>query len=328
MTICQRHPLLTIACFAAAIVIPHTAGVVVAADKKVSTTGSMQIRVVNSDGQAVPGAAIYVGVWTDEAFDHNRDYKCDAAGEAKIQLPKTLTILRIWARSDRYVPLFAGWWPEHQVNDSAIPEEFSFRLSKGSVIGGVVKNEDGQPIEGAKVEVMRVDRADDTKERPVVDTWLAFGDAARTTDADGRWTLDNVPADELTQVLLKISHPDYIDDQSWGEMQQQQDLTMEAIRARTAAIVMHRGVKLSGTVTDADGKPVAGAVVIFGDGPYQQEGSQEVRTGEDGTYRFPPLPPSLMRVTVVAQGWMPQLRKIEITPENKPVDFQLEPGKA
>ena len=29
----------------------------------------------------------------------------------------------------------------------------------------------------------------------------------------------------------------------------------------------------------------------------------------------------------MAEGWAPQLRKVEITPENPPVDFQLGPGK-
>ena len=34
------------------------------------------------------------------------------------------------------------------------PSEFTFHLPKGTTIGGVVKNEDGQPIAGAKVGVM------------------------------------------------------------------------------------------------------------------------------------------------------------------------------
>ncbi|MGH7140522.1 MAG: carboxypeptidase-like regulatory domain-containing protein, partial [Pirellulales bacterium] len=206
-------------------------------------------------------------------------------------------------------------------------EEFTFRLAKGSVVGGVIKNADGQPITRAKVEVRHVDRVDDRKERPVVSTWLAFGSDGRITDAEGRWALDNVPADERTQLRLKISHPDYINDQSWGEMQQKQNVTMEQLRAKTAVIVMQRGINVTGTVTDADGKPVSGPVVVYGDQPYQQEGSQEVRTGVDGVYRFPPLPPGRMTVTVVAEGWMPQLRKIDITPENRPVDFQLPRGK-
>lgn len=295
--------------------------------KEVSTTGSMRIVVVDSDGRAVAKADIHVSVWTDEAFDHNRDYSTDSAGKVEVKLPRTLTILRIWASRDRYVPLFADWWPEHQDDGFPIPEEYTFRLAKGTVIGGVVKNDDGQPIAGAKVEVMHVDRVDTMKARPIVNTWLAWGGDARVTDARGRWTLDNVPANDEARVLLKISHPDYVNDQSWGQMQQRQDVTMRQLRAKMAVITMQRGINVSGTVTDPKGKPVAGAVVIFGDHPYSQEGSQEVRTDEDGKYRLPPLPAWPTTVTVVAEGWMPQLRKVEIAPENPPADFQLRPGK-
>ncbi|HVX15244.1 MAG TPA: carboxypeptidase-like regulatory domain-containing protein [Pirellulales bacterium] len=297
------------------------------ADKVVDTTGSMRIDVVDSVGKPIPKAAIHVAVWTDEAFDHNRDYTTDAAGRAEVELPKTLSILRIWAKRDGHVPLFANWWPEHDGTAFPLPEEFTFRLAKGSVIGGLVKNDDGQPIAGAKVEVRHVDRANDMKDRPIISTWLAFGDAARTTDANGRWTLDNVPADAEAQVSLKISHPDYINDQSWGEMQSKQNVAIEELRAKTAVVVMQRGIRVAGTVTDPSGKPVSDAVVVYGDDPYSQEGSQEVRTGEDGQYRFPPLPAGPINVTVMAEGWMPQRRKIEITPDNPPVDFKLRPGK-
>ena len=91
---------------------------------------------------------------------------------------------------------------------------------------------------------------------------------------------------------------------------------------------MHHGDTVHGTVTAPDGKPVAGAIVIWGDRPYWQAGSQEVRTDEHGAFRFPPLPPGSMALTVVAQGWMPERRKVTIAPDMKPVDFQLRPGKA
>jgi protocatechuate 3,4-dioxygenase beta subunit len=322
-----------IVCVAAATVVPQTTSRLDAQERApppvqrpsdVPTTGKMQITVVDSDGRPLPGAAISVSVWTDEPFDHNRDYNCNAGGRVDVQLPRTLRILRVWVDHDGYVPLFAQWWPKLQDNGFPIPEEFAFRLTKGSVIGGIVKNEDGQPIAGAEVEVelTHAEGERDINERPVVDV----GGTTCTTDAAGRWSVNNIPPGEAIEVQLKISHPDYVNDRSWGEMQQRQKVTMEALRAQTAAIVMRRGVKVQGTVTDADGKPMAGALVIFGDQPYFQEGSQ-VRSGAEGTYRFPPLPTGPMTVTVVAEGWRPELRKIEIALDDQPVDFQLQRGK-
>lgn len=103
----------------------------------------MLIKAVHSAGKPAAGANIHVSIWTKEPFEANQDYKCDADGSVEIKLPKTLTILRIWARSEEQVPLFAHWWPEHQDSGAPIPEEFTFRMAKRSMIGGVVKNEQG-----------------------------------------------------------------------------------------------------------------------------------------------------------------------------------------
>jgi thiol-disulfide isomerase/thioredoxin/uncharacterized GH25 family protein len=103
---------------------------------------------------------------------------------------------------------------------------------------------------------------------------------------------------------------------------------LKALRARTATITMRGGLVVTGTVTDPEGKPLAGAVVVRGDQPYWELGSQEVRTEAHGRYQLPPLPRGELTVTVVAEGWMPALRKVDVQPGLKPVDFRLGPGKA
>ena len=82
---------------------------------------------------------------------------------------------------------------------------------------------------------------------------------------------------------------------------------------RTATIKMRGGLAATGTVTDPEGKPIAGAVVVRGDDPYLEWGSQEVRTDDHGVYKLPPLPRGPVTVTVVAPGWMPALKKVDIT---------------
>jgi hypothetical protein len=72
-----------------------------------------------------------------------------------------------------------------------------------------------------------------------------------------------------------LSHRDYSSDYDWGAMQDEQGVTMEQLRNETAVIVMRRGIPVTGTVRDAEGKPVKQALVVWGDDPYQQEGKQE-----------------------------------------------------
>ena len=96
---------------------------------------------------------------------------------------------------------------------------------------------------------------------------------------------------------------------------------MPALRAGTATITMKGGLSVTGTVTDPEGRPVAGAVVVRGEDPYREWGSQEVRTDARGVYRLPPLPRGPLTITVVAPGWMPVQKKIDLQPGLKPVDF-------
>jgi hypothetical protein len=118
---------------------------------------------------------------------------------------------------------------------------------------------------------------------------------------------------------------------TWGGMQGMQNVTLASLREQKGAIVMYRGIALMGTITNLDEKPVAGAVVAWGDDPYGQTSSVlfrlEVRTDEKGVYKLPPLPPLTMTVTVMAEGFSPDLRKVTVSREDPKADFKLKPGK-
>jgi len=290
---------------------------------------SLQITVLGPDEKPLAGVKIHVSVWTKEPFKANRDFVSDAQGRATVELPKQIDILRLWAEYDGHVPLFANWWPAQEARPREFPKEFTFRLENGTVIGGTVKDDDGKPIAGAKVGVQLVDPNGERglDEHPIPSIWLASLDSCRTTDAQGRWSLDTAPAGDEFGFRIMLNHPDYVSDYSWGGLQNEQGVAADALRDRTATIVMHHGVKLSGTVIDDNKKAVPDAVVIWGDDPYMQEGSQEVRTDAKGRYKFPPLPAGALHVTVVAAGWAPDQQLVELVEAESTTDFALKPGK-
>jgi hypothetical protein len=297
------------------------------ADEPKVTPRTMQVAVVDADGRPISKAEIHVSVWTKEPFKATRDFVCDDEGRTNFDLPNEIQILRLWAKKAGHVALFAQWWPEHEQAPRPIPDQFTFRLTRGTRISGLVKTEDGKPIAGAKVEVRLMDRrAELVSVEPIPNTWLSEGEDAVKTDGTGRWSLDNVPAGDA-EVSLLLSHPDYVSDVKWGGLQNESDVDSKSLRTGDATIVMYRGIAVTGTVTNAKGEPVRDAIVVWGDDPYFQWGSQEVRTDEMGKYRLPPRHAGEgLTVTAIAVGYAPQQEKIAI-PTQTFVNFQLATGK-
>ncbi|MGH7140343.1 MAG: M56 family metallopeptidase, partial [Pirellulales bacterium] len=129
--------------------------------KQVPTKGSMLVRVVGPDGGPIAGAKLVAEIrrwdrsaeWEKYASIKEYNYGTRQDGTVAIKLPELVELLRIWVRKEGYVTLCAMWWPKEEPDLAALPEEFTYRLQRGTVMGGTVKNNDGQPIEGVKVEV-------------------------------------------------------------------------------------------------------------------------------------------------------------------------------
>ncbi len=198
---------------------------------------SMRINVVGPDGKPMAGARILAAIWSKEltAAKKNQTYSSDAHGQITIELPQTFEILRLFTRCDGYVPLFTHW---EQLDENP-PDTFAIQLTKGTVIGGFVKNKEGRPIAGAKVEVMLSQDHSEQSKRTSFTCWLAEGDDARITDAEGRWTLNNVPEGEV-KLLFRIVHPDYIGNAVWGSLQKEQGITLQSLRDRKTTIILPR----------------------------------------------------------------------------------------
>jgi hypothetical protein len=329
----ENHPGTARATFIVRRIVMFVVGIVItmapraAADDQQPVKRTMRIQVLGPDDKPMPSVKIHAAIWAKDPAKTNRDYVCDADGQALVDLPEAIDILRLWATSPGHVGLFANWWPQKQPGDK-IPDEFTFQLDKGTVIGGLIKNEDNQPIEGAKVEVALVQPpGGELRNRPYPNTWLAEGDDAPVTDAQGRWVLADVPAGDGVEVRIRLTHPDYVSDYVWGKLQEEQHVSTQSLREKTGTIVMPRGISIGGFVVDEELRKVADAVVVWGDDPYSQDGSQEVRTDRNGVFHLPPLPPGPMNVTVIAPGWAPDQQKIDLSANNNRVNFSLKRGK-
>ncbi|MCL2349388.1 MAG: hypothetical protein FWC50_14145, partial [Planctomycetaceae bacterium] len=178
----------------------------------------------------------------------------DDNGEYIVRFGKddVLQKFNINVKSPGYSPYYAQW--ESPAVDP-IPERYEITLKKATTVGGLVTDEQGKPIAGAKVEFS-----------------LPWGDRIRVkepnfycamraeTDENGIWKNETVPPELLDeQSNFSLSHPDFMDaSQRFAVADFLPDENGRFVKTMT----MRPGVTVSGRVVDENGKPVEGAVVV------------------------------------------------------------------
>jgi RNA polymerase sigma factor (sigma-70 family) len=291
---------------------------------------TLRVVVLDPQGKPLSGANVHASIWTHEkGFKANRDYQTDASGAARVELPKTFYILRLWARKKPFVTMFSNWEQNELASGRDFPSEYTMRLEFSATAGGRVVDETGKPVAGAKVQVMLASapKPAHADGRTGYDTWLAEASDAPTTDAEGRWRIDNVPDHPRVELALLITHPDYVSDNEWSDAQKAAGITDAMLRRGTATVTLKRGVIVRGRVTDPAGKPIKDALVVLGDDPYRARTPSKFPTDADGRFRLPALAPRETTLTVMAPGWAPQLRRVQLRDGLPRQDFRMGPGK-
>ena len=183
-----------------------------------------------------------------------------------------------------------------------LPASKVLRLVPGITIGGVVRDEAGNPVAGAKIKV----HAPPTESEQ---SYVRFTVHETTTDAQGRWRFDDAPAD-LSRVHVGIQAPRFL------------DVSASPSRNLTFLTVLKRGFTVKGRVLDARGKPVPGANVRAAS---RFTAGQNTKTDSGGEFILEDCPPGASIITARADGFAPDLRQFH--PEDKPaLEFRLGPG--
>ncbi|HEX4070712.1 MAG TPA: Ig-like domain-containing protein, partial [Planctomycetaceae bacterium] len=135
-------------------------------------------------------------------------------GMVTLSWRKGFAVQNVWftARAPGLVPIDYNWGDDHHTVE--LPEFVDLRFEPGLPIGGVVRDEEGNPIVGVQIQA----------QLPL--TWpansgLVFLANTSKTDAEGRWTWNEAPAD-CSQVKIQIDHPQY--EHSWAKGVRSQQL--------------------------------------------------------------------------------------------------------
>ncbi|MHC4403385.1 MAG: carboxypeptidase regulatory-like domain-containing protein [Planctomycetota bacterium] len=260
----------------------------------------LRVRVVSkADGKPIAGAQVRLP-WTDT----DRDHSTNNEGEVEL-VALTPQAWRVEARAQ-------GYAEEDEVvnlaesNNAAI----ELALSPGGGLYGVVTGEDGSPISGAGVGFGRADHR-------------GRGIEIVKTDSEGRYHYDHLPLGH--KLGISFGKIDYLTEARWTT------LTAGAGSRQQIDVVLKEcphGGSVGGVVTDAQGKPVAGAVVS--NRHKSHVGVREATTDERGRFRLDNVyeGPYGHEVVVKADRFAPKRVTFQPGTAEKPseVAVQLDPG--
>jgi beta-lactamase regulating signal transducer with metallopeptidase domain/thiol-disulfide isomerase/thioredoxin len=227
-------------------------------------------------------------------------------GRATIDYPPNAHIeyFEIIARKPGLVPICIRC--DDRRHPLELPASKELRFEPGTTIGGIVKDQAGQPIASAKVTVYGPPTECEASSN-------VFSLGALDTDAQGRWRLDVAPRG-LGGVHLQVEHPRYR--RGGGEVSRNLD----------SVIVLTRGLTVTGRVVDAAGRPVAKAGVLLGRDLFLPDASTGT-TNERGEFTLENAAAGPTIVTVQAEGFAPQVRDVLVEERTAPVVVTLsEPG--
>ncbi len=264
-------------------------------------------------------AQLREGVGTDNEAHFKHTVKTSATGLAT--LPKgggPLDFLELHLRAENYGGIVKTL---ESKKDGPIPPNFEVKLKGGILIGGLVEDPDGQPLPGAKIALNQIYRNSEDfqkAERP------DFGSKEFTTDQDGRWQTQSVPADVFPNLIVQAKHADYLSPYSAvvGD-----NVTLETqLKHLKYTVRLLRGVVVAGVVLGADEKPFSGAKVTVGR-PYDQDSRRETTSGADGRFILHNVRPELQAVTASATGYSPASKTVTPGTNTVEVTLQLKVGK-
>ena len=133
------------------------------------------------------------------------------------------------------------------------------------------------------------------------------------TDEQGRWRLDVAPRN-LSGVSLIVENAHYR--RNSGVLS----------RNRDSAIVLTKGLSVTGRVLGAMGRPVNGARAFIGQDPWGPN-PRTGTTNERGEFALENCDRGPSIVTIQAEGFAPQVRNVRVDERTLAIDFQLmEPG--
>jgi len=287
-------------------------------DQPSSTTRVLVIHVREAKtNRALPNADISV----KEEKVKNQGHTDDQGQYAIALPPETLSNLSVTVHLDGYVPMRVHWTVR---SDSAqFPADFTFALEPAVPIGGMIQDEQGQPIANTTVAVADLPRGSSDEVVHGVLQHIEFLMATQVvTDVGGHWQINTVPANP-SRIGFRLSHPDFVFDPPFDSTRTPPP---EQLHDMTGVMVMKKGVVISGTVLDESARAIPGVKVTEGDDRTGPNLPTRTTTDASGNFQFPHSADGLTTLAFQAAGYSPELKTIDANSTTKQLEVRLTHG--
>ena len=291
--------------------------------------GEMTVKVTDAVGAPVADAAV-VAIGASEISIPLARGKTATDGLVTLRYPADAAIDGVFAM--KAGAGFDHWFsPEESDDQAEIPRQISLQLQGAFTAHVRVVDDGGEPVAGAQVQVEQMSSSR-AAARAGRTPYLRFcKETSARTDNDGVARFDWLPADRQGAVVFDLYSQDFKAPKR-ARLPLGRVVKSNAVGPHEIALPVVRLTTISGTVTDAAGKPVAGVgidAVGNSGGVLQWEYSTSSQTGADGRYALRALPQCMYDIYVADNDWAAAARGGVLVRPGRPVDgvdFQVIPG--
>src|ERR1017187_8279948 len=300
---------------------PEATQATLADSAAMTNTSALRLTILAADANK-PVATVEVECTAKKDKQQNREkFVSRRDGICNVYYPKDTDGIELVSRTDGFADTVLHWEP---AKGDTIPTNYVLRLIRAVHIGGYVREENGSPVPGAKVEfnrsIARVDPA-----AVLAHENHEFRRIETVADAAGRWSLDRIAPDMLwrttgfvmePEYLIKVVALDNIDEKG----------AQELLREGRFVFTLSRGVTVQGMIVDTQGKAVPKTKVVVG-----KLGRGEFRDTialDDGSFVVKACRPEDTCVAVSAKGFAGKVLNLKLEADPTPLNIILEAGHA
>lgn len=225
----------------------------------------------------------------------------DAAGvvvlpvQIDVPMAEKMTQFSFQVTDPGHEPRRVEWFADAGHVRDGLPTEYTVNLPAGITIGGVVRDEHGAPVAGAKIlgyaaglRPRTLGRG--TKMQQEYGSISITEEDAIFTDAQGVWRKEHFPS-EVTMIALDVirlgaPRTHFMMGDYRGPADRSGAIDFSMLRNQRAVFVLKDGVTLRGVIVDESGQPIAGVQLRARDAGTRNQPDQFTNNA-DGTFVLP-----------------------------------------